>query len=201
MNRRSEATDGPGTPTGAALFRQAQAGCRDSLARLMAAHEKLVHAVVRKQVLGDLPLPTETRPIGPCVAMTTAVAPFVRTGTPSRPTASMRVANDASGSVLRRASTAPSPGSLWLGSCTRPTRVPTKRRLVPMARSSTWGNGSPMAPSVWRATCPWALPPGNVSTIEPGMLRRPAMPPSSGHFKGLPVYGGLRGQSPRLPGG
>jgi len=55
VNRRSEATDGPGTPTGAALFRQAQAGCRDSLARLMAAHEKLVHAVVRKQVLGDLP--------------------------------------------------------------------------------------------------------------------------------------------------
>ena len=55
MNRRSQATDGPGTPTGAALFRQAQAGCRDSLARLMAAHEKLVHAVVRKQVLGDLP--------------------------------------------------------------------------------------------------------------------------------------------------
>jgi hypothetical protein len=43
MNGRSQATDGPGTPTGAALFRQAQAGCRDSLARLMAAHEKLVH--------------------------------------------------------------------------------------------------------------------------------------------------------------
>lgn len=55
MNSRSEATDGPGMPTGAALFRQAQAGCRDSLARLMASHEKLVHAVVRKQVLGDLP--------------------------------------------------------------------------------------------------------------------------------------------------
>ena len=55
MNGRSQATDGPGTPTGAALFRQAQAGCRDSLARLMAAHEKLVHAVVRKQVLGNLP--------------------------------------------------------------------------------------------------------------------------------------------------
>jgi len=55
VNRRSEATDGPGTPTGAAPFRQAQAGCRDSLARLMTAHEKLVHAVVRKQVLGDLP--------------------------------------------------------------------------------------------------------------------------------------------------
>ena len=55
MKDRKEATDGPGTPTGAALLRQAQAGCRDSLARLMAAHEGLVHAVVRKQVLGDLP--------------------------------------------------------------------------------------------------------------------------------------------------
>jgi len=55
MNARSRATDGPGTPTGAALYRQAQAGCRDSLRRLMAAHEGLVHAVVRKQVLGDLP--------------------------------------------------------------------------------------------------------------------------------------------------
>ena len=55
MNSRSQATDGPGTPTGAALFGQAQAGCRDSLARLMAAHEGLVHAVVRKQVLGHLP--------------------------------------------------------------------------------------------------------------------------------------------------
>ena len=55
MNRRNRATDGPGTPTGAAPFRQAQAGCRDSLARLMAAHEGLVHAVVRKQVLGILP--------------------------------------------------------------------------------------------------------------------------------------------------
>ena len=45
----------PGQPTGAALFRQAQAGCRDSLARLMATHEGLVQAVVRKQVLGQLP--------------------------------------------------------------------------------------------------------------------------------------------------
>jgi len=42
-------------PTGAALFHQAQAGCRDSLAQLMAAHEGLVHAVVRRQVLGCLP--------------------------------------------------------------------------------------------------------------------------------------------------
>jgi DNA-directed RNA polymerase sigma subunit (sigma70/sigma32) len=55
MNREKEATDGPGQPTGAAPFRQAQAGCRDSLARLMATHEGLVHAVVRKQVLGYLP--------------------------------------------------------------------------------------------------------------------------------------------------
>ena len=55
MKDRKETTDGPGTPTGAALFRQAQAGCRDSLAQLMVAHEGLVHAVVRKQVLGDLP--------------------------------------------------------------------------------------------------------------------------------------------------
>ena len=55
MNRRNRATDGPGTPTGAAPFRQAQAGCRASLARLMAAHEGLVPAVVRKQVLGHLP--------------------------------------------------------------------------------------------------------------------------------------------------
>lgn len=47
--------DDPGLSTGAALFRQAQAGCRDSLARLMAEHEGLVHAVVRKQVLGCLP--------------------------------------------------------------------------------------------------------------------------------------------------
>jgi len=55
MNCRARTTDGPGQPTGAALFRQAQAGCRDSLARLMAAHEGLVHAVVRQQVLGHLP--------------------------------------------------------------------------------------------------------------------------------------------------
>ena len=55
MNHRNRATGDPGQPTGAALFRQAQAGCRDSLARLMAAHEGLVQAVVRKQVLGYLP--------------------------------------------------------------------------------------------------------------------------------------------------
>jgi hypothetical protein len=61
MKPRDRATDGPGGLTGAALFRQAQASCRDSLARLMAVHEGLVHAVVRKQVLGHLPL---ARPSG-----------------------------------------------------------------------------------------------------------------------------------------
>jgi len=44
----------PGRQAGAALFQQAQAGCRDSLERLMAAHEALVHAVVRRQALGCL---------------------------------------------------------------------------------------------------------------------------------------------------
>lgn len=65
-------TDDPGQPTGAipstsspvpaaqiqagrALFRQAQAGCRDCLDELMELHDGLVHAVVRKQILGDLP--------------------------------------------------------------------------------------------------------------------------------------------------
>jgi RNA polymerase sigma factor (sigma-70 family) len=46
--------DGPGEQTGAVLFQQAQAGCRDSLERLMAAHEALVHTVVRRQALGCL---------------------------------------------------------------------------------------------------------------------------------------------------
>jgi RNA polymerase sigma factor (sigma-70 family) len=55
MSYRKEATGGPGQPTEAALFCQAQAGCRDSLDRLMAAHENLVHAVVRRQALGHLP--------------------------------------------------------------------------------------------------------------------------------------------------
>lgn len=55
MNHAKQATGDPGRQTGVALFRRAQAGCRDSLSRLMAVHEGLVHAVVRKQVLGDLP--------------------------------------------------------------------------------------------------------------------------------------------------
>jgi RNA polymerase sigma factor (sigma-70 family) len=55
MHVYNQSTDGPDMPIGAAGFRQAQAGCRDSLNRLMAEHEGLVYAVVRRQVLGDLP--------------------------------------------------------------------------------------------------------------------------------------------------
>ena len=55
MNSQKRRTGDPSPPTGAALFRQAQAGCRESLARLMATHAGLVQAVVRKQVLGQLP--------------------------------------------------------------------------------------------------------------------------------------------------
>jgi len=47
--------DGPGRVHDAALFAPAQAGCRDSLNRLMTAHDGLVHAVVRRQFLGRLP--------------------------------------------------------------------------------------------------------------------------------------------------
>jgi RNA polymerase sigma factor (sigma-70 family) len=45
---------GFGSPPEAALFYQAQAGCRDSLNQLMTRHEGLVQVVVRQQVLGDL---------------------------------------------------------------------------------------------------------------------------------------------------
>jgi RNA polymerase sigma factor (sigma-70 family) len=44
----------PARATTADLFRQAQAGCPDSLNHLMAEHDRLVHTVVRKQVLGPL---------------------------------------------------------------------------------------------------------------------------------------------------
>ena len=57
MKHNDEAAGGPGQPTETALFHRAQAGCRDSLNRLMARHEHLVHAVVRQQVLGHLPFP------------------------------------------------------------------------------------------------------------------------------------------------
>jgi RNA polymerase sigma factor (sigma-70 family) len=39
----------------ATLFLRAQMGCRESVNTLMARHDGLVHAVVRRQVLGDLP--------------------------------------------------------------------------------------------------------------------------------------------------
>jgi RNA polymerase sigma factor (sigma-70 family) len=46
---------GPSSTTEATLFQQAQAGCSTSLNKLMARHDGLVQAVVRQQVLGDLP--------------------------------------------------------------------------------------------------------------------------------------------------
>jgi RNA polymerase sigma factor (sigma-70 family) len=55
MHRQHHKSDGSGPPTEAVLFRQAQAGCGESLNCLMEMHDGLVHAVVRKQVLGDLP--------------------------------------------------------------------------------------------------------------------------------------------------
>jgi hypothetical protein len=55
MNCSIEAIGGPGLPTETVLFVQAQAGCQESLNRLMVTHENLVHAVVRQQTLGHLP--------------------------------------------------------------------------------------------------------------------------------------------------
>ncbi len=55
MHTQHHKSDGSGPPTEAVLFRQAQAGCRESLNCLMEMHDGLVHAVVRRQVLGDLP--------------------------------------------------------------------------------------------------------------------------------------------------
>jgi RNA polymerase sigma factor (sigma-70 family) len=55
MHVHTPLTDGPGKPTGAARFRQAQAGDRGSLNGLMVEHDGLVQAVVRRQVLGNLP--------------------------------------------------------------------------------------------------------------------------------------------------
>ena len=54
MHVYKQSSGGLAMPSEAARFRAAQAGCRDSLNRLMAEHEGLVHAVVRRQVLGDL---------------------------------------------------------------------------------------------------------------------------------------------------
>ncbi len=46
---------GPGIASEATLFQQAQAGRSDSLNALMTRHDGLVQAIVRQQVLGDLP--------------------------------------------------------------------------------------------------------------------------------------------------
>jgi len=51
----TSAKGGLGGATEITLVQQAQAGCPDSLNALMARHEGLVQAVVRQQVLGDLP--------------------------------------------------------------------------------------------------------------------------------------------------
>jgi RNA polymerase sigma factor (sigma-70 family) len=55
MHTRHNRTDDPSQPAEVALFRQAQTGGRESLNALMKMHDRLVHAVVRQQVLGDLP--------------------------------------------------------------------------------------------------------------------------------------------------
>lgn len=55
MEKRHHRTDDLGQPTEAVLFHQAQTGGRESLNALMERHDGLVHAVVRRQVLGDLP--------------------------------------------------------------------------------------------------------------------------------------------------
>jgi len=55
MHIHNQAMGGPGALSKAALFRQAQSGCPDSLNALMRCHDGLVQAVVRRQVLGDLP--------------------------------------------------------------------------------------------------------------------------------------------------
>ena len=55
MSTQNQVVDSPGSNPEAILFHQARAGCRVSLNGLMAKHEGLVHAVVRRQGLGELP--------------------------------------------------------------------------------------------------------------------------------------------------
>jgi RNA polymerase sigma factor (sigma-70 family) len=55
MYVQSHAAGGPGSASEATLFQQARAGCSVSLNALMARHDGLVQAVVRRQVLGELP--------------------------------------------------------------------------------------------------------------------------------------------------
>jgi RNA polymerase sigma factor (sigma-70 family) len=55
MHTQHHRTDDSDQPAEVVLFRQAQTGDRESLNALMEKHDGLVHAVVRRQVLGDLP--------------------------------------------------------------------------------------------------------------------------------------------------
>ena len=55
MDIHNHTMGGHSTVCEAALFQQAQAGCPVSLNTLMTRHDGLVQAVVRRQVLGDLP--------------------------------------------------------------------------------------------------------------------------------------------------
>jgi RNA polymerase sigma factor (sigma-70 family) len=55
MYRQHHNTDDPGPPAEVVLFHQAQKGDHRSLNVLMERHDGLVHAVVRRQVLGELP--------------------------------------------------------------------------------------------------------------------------------------------------
>ncbi|MGD2207763.1 MAG: sigma-70 family RNA polymerase sigma factor [Anaerolineae bacterium] len=55
MHTQHHRTDDLGGRAEVVLFRQAQTGGRESLNALMEEHDGLVHAVVRRQVLGDLP--------------------------------------------------------------------------------------------------------------------------------------------------
>jgi RNA polymerase sigma factor (sigma-70 family) len=55
MKGQQHRTDDLGELTEVVLFHQAQTGGRESLNALMEQHDGLVHAVVRRQVLGDLP--------------------------------------------------------------------------------------------------------------------------------------------------
>jgi RNA polymerase sigma factor (sigma-70 family) len=55
MRTQTHEVGGPSSTTEATRFQQAQAGCSTSLNELMTRHDGLVQAVVRQQVLGDLP--------------------------------------------------------------------------------------------------------------------------------------------------
>jgi RNA polymerase sigma factor (sigma-70 family) len=55
MYTQEYGTDDPGPSAEVVLLREAQTGSQESLNALMERHDGLVHTVVRRQVLGDLP--------------------------------------------------------------------------------------------------------------------------------------------------